>query len=76
MSTGICEGSRGLQHMIDDERRHKVFALLISLSLMLDHGQGSEYTPAEFRGWCAEAGFRSVEVLPLVGPSSVGIAYK
>jgi hypothetical protein len=57
-----------ISHMIGDERRQNVFALLISLSLMLDHGQGSEYTPAEFRAWCTEAGFRSVEVMPLAGP--------
>lgn len=35
-----------------------------------------DYTGADFRGWCTDAGFQSVEVLPLAGPASAGIAYK
>jgi hypothetical protein len=31
---------------------------------------------ADFAGWCTEAGFRTVEVVPLTGPASAGIAYK
>ena len=28
------------------------------------------------RGWCSEAGFTRIEVLPLRGPASAAIAYK
>jgi hypothetical protein len=30
----------------------------------------------DFVGWCREVGFQEVEILPLAGPASAGIAYK
>jgi hypothetical protein len=35
-----------------------------------------DYTGSDFAGWCKDAGFSDVEVLPLTGPASAGIAYK
>ena len=39
-------------------------------------GDAFDFTGADFASWCKEAGFREVEVLPLNGPTSAGIAYK
>ena len=35
-----------------------------------------DYTGADFREWCGEAGFKRFEILPLAGPTSAAIAYK
>ena len=65
-----------IENLIDDERRENVFGLMMSLNMLIEFGDAFDYTGADFRSWCTEAGFRSVEVLPLAGPASAGIAYK
>jgi 2-polyprenyl-3-methyl-5-hydroxy-6-metoxy-1,4-benzoquinol methylase len=65
-----------IENLIDDERRENVFGLMMSLNMLIEFGDAFDYTGADFRGWCTDAGFRSVEVLPLGGPASAGIAYK
>jgi hypothetical protein len=35
-----------------------------------------DFTGSEFAEWCRETGFRAVEIVPLIGPASVGIAHK
>jgi hypothetical protein len=65
-----------IENLIDDERRENVFGLMMSLNMLIEFGDAFDYTGADFRGWCIEAGFRDVEVLPLAGPASAGIAYK
>lgn len=65
-----------IEHMIDDDRRENVFGLLVSLHMLIESGDGFDYTGADFRSWCTGVGFRSVEVRPLGGPASAGIAYK
>lgn len=65
-----------MEHLIDDARRHHVPGLLMSLNMLIECADGFDYTGADFRGWCLEAGFSRVEVLPLAGPVSAGIAYK
>ena len=50
--------------------------LLMSLNMLIESGDGFDYTGADFRGWCQEAGFRRFEVIPLAGPSSAAVAYK
>ena len=49
---------------------------MMSLNMLIEFGDAFDYTGADFRGWCTDVGFRSVEVLPLTGPASAGIAYK
>jgi hypothetical protein len=44
--------------------------------MLVETGDGFDYTFRDFKGWCAEAGFRSFEVLPLAGSASAAIAYK
>ncbi|MEO6207271.1 MAG: methyltransferase [Candidatus Limnocylindrales bacterium] len=65
-----------IENLIDDERRENVFGLMMSLNMLIEFGDAFDYTGADFRGWCTDVGFRSVEILPLAGPASAGIAYK
>jgi hypothetical protein len=65
-----------IESVIDDARRENAFGLLMSLNMLIELGDGFDYTGAQFREWCEEAGFRSAEVVPLAGPSSAAIAYK
>lgn len=65
-----------IEHLIDDERRHNLFGLLMSLNMLIETGDGFDFTAADFRDWCSEVGFRRFEVLSLDGPASAAIAYK
>ncbi len=65
-----------IENLIDDERRENVFGLMMSLNMLIEFGDAFDYTGADFRAWCTDVGFRSVEILPLAGPASAGIAYK
>lgn len=65
-----------IEHLIDDERRHNLFGLLMSLNMLIETGDGFDFTAADFRGWCTEVGFRRFDVLPLDGPASAAVAYK
>jgi hypothetical protein len=65
-----------VENVIDDDRRQNVFGLVMSLNMLIETGDGFDYTGADFRGWCESVGFRSVEILPLAGPASAAIAYK
>ncbi len=65
-----------VENLIDDARRQNVFGLMMSLNMLIEFGDAFDYTGADFAGWCREAGFRKVEILPLTGPASAGIAYK
>jgi O-methyltransferase domain/Dimerisation domain len=65
-----------IENLIDDERRENAFGLMMSLNMLIEFGDAFDYTGADFAGWCREVGFRDVEILPLAGPASAGIAYK
>jgi hypothetical protein len=65
-----------IENLIDDARRENAFGLMMSLNMLIEFGDAFDYTGADFAGWCEEVGFREVEILPLVGPTSAGIAYK
>jgi hypothetical protein len=65
-----------IEALIDDARRENVFGLLMSLNMLIEFGDAFDYSGADFRGWCRQAGFRRFEVLHLAGPSSAAIAYK
>ena len=65
-----------IENLIDDERRENVFGLMMSLNMLIEFGDAFDFTGGDFRNWCTEAGFRSVEIVPLAGPASAGIAYK
>jgi hypothetical protein len=65
-----------IENIIDDARRENAFGLLMSLNMLIEFGDAFDFTGADLASWCAEAGFRHFEVLPLAGPTSAGIAYK
>jgi hypothetical protein len=65
-----------IENLIDDARRENAFGLLMSLNMLIELGDGFDYTGADFRQWCSEAGFSRFEFIPLTGPTSAAIAYK
>jgi O-methyltransferase domain/Dimerisation domain len=65
-----------IENLIDDARRHNAFGLMMSLNMLIEFGDAFDYTGNDFAGWCHQAGFRDVQILPLSGPASAGIAYK
>jgi hypothetical protein len=65
-----------IENLIDDARRENAFGLMMSLNMLIEFGDAFDYTGADFTGWCREAGFREVEIVPLTGPASAGVAYK
>jgi hypothetical protein len=65
-----------IENLIDDERRENVFGLMMSLNMLIEFGDAFDFTGGDFAGWCREVGFREVEIIPLTGPASAGVAYK
>ena len=65
-----------IENLIDDARRENAFGLMMSLNMLIEFGDAFDFTGSDFAGWCREVGFRKVEIMPLTGPSSAGIAYK
>jgi predicted O-methyltransferase YrrM len=65
-----------IENLIDDARRENAFGLMMSLNMLIEFGDAFDYTGADFAGWCREAGFEAVEILPLAGPASAAIARK
>lgn len=65
-----------IENLIDDARREHVFGLLMSLNMLIEFGDAFDYTGADFRGWCGEAGFKRFDIISLAGPTSAAIAYK
>lgn len=65
-----------VENIIDDARRENAFGLLMSLNMLIEFGDAFDYTGADFREWCSEAGFIRFELLPLAGPTSAAVAYK
>jgi hypothetical protein len=65
-----------IENLIDDARRENAFGLMMSLNMLIEFGDAFDFTGSDFADWCGQAGFRDVEILPLTGPASAGIAYK
>jgi hypothetical protein len=65
-----------IENIIDDERRQNAFGLLMSLNMLIEFGDAFDFTGADFRDWCTEAGFSRCEIIPLTGPASAAVAYK
>jgi hypothetical protein len=62
--------------IIDDDRSHNAFGLLMSLNMLIETPAGFDYTGADCRGWLAEAGFRETRVEHLAGPASMVVGIK
>ena len=54
-----------IEQLIDDARRENGFGLLMSQNMLIETGDGFDYTGADFAGWAGEAGFSRCEVLHL-----------
>ena len=65
-----------IENIIDDERRKNTFGLLMSLNMLIELGDGFDFTGADFDAWAREAGFKETSVMPLAGPASAAIALK
>ncbi len=65
-----------IENVIDSERRQNAFGLMMSLNMLIEVGDGFDYTAAQFDGWAKEAGFQKTTLLPLTGPTSAAIAWK
>jgi O-methyltransferase/methyltransferase family protein len=65
-----------VENLIDDARRENAFGLLMSLNMLIEFGDAFDYSGADFAGWCRDVGFREVQIMPLTGPASAGIAQK
>ena len=65
-----------IENLIDDARREHAFGLLMSLNMLIEFGDAFDYSGADFRRWCNDAGFTRFEIVPLAGPASAASAYK
>ncbi len=65
-----------IEALIDDARCKNVFGLLMSLNMLIEFGDAFDYSGADFRQWCGEAGFKRFKVIHLAGASSAAVAYK
>jgi hypothetical protein len=65
-----------IENIIDDDRRQNAFGLMMSLNMLLETNEGSDFTAADFDIWAKEAGFSRTYVIPLTGPSSAVVAVK
>jgi hypothetical protein len=62
--------------IIDNERRHNAFGLLMSLNMLIETREGFDFTGADCVGWLKDAGFVEMRLEPLVGPDSMVIGVK
>jgi len=65
-----------IEALIDDARRENAFGLLMSLNMLIEFGEAFDFSGADFRGWCEQAGFERIEVLPLSDAHGAAVAYK
>ena len=65
-----------IENIIDNQRSQNVFGLTMSLNMLIETGEGFDFTMDDFEKWTKSAGFKTVELLPLAGPTSAAIAYK
>jgi hypothetical protein len=65
-----------IEPLIDDARRSDAFALSMSLNMLIEFGDAFGFTGTDFTEWCTKVGFKRVDILPLAGPMSAGIAHK
>ena len=62
--------------IIDDDRRHNAFGLMMSLNMLIETPGGFDYTGADAQAWMREAGFKETRVEHLLGPDSMVIGIK
>lgn len=65
-----------IENIIDDDRRHNAFGLMMSLNMAIETEEGFDFTASDFDEWAKQVGFESTKVIPLAGPSSAVVAIK
>ncbi|HMG67223.1 MAG TPA: methyltransferase [Chitinophagaceae bacterium] len=65
-----------IENIIDNDRRQNVFGLLMSLNMLIENGDGYDYSMNDFDKMVNTIGFRKTEQVTLGGPTSAAIAYK
>ena len=65
-----------IEALIDDARRKNVFGLLMSLNMLIEFGDAFDFSGADFRKWCGEAGFKRFETMQLNPTHAAAIAWK
>jgi cyclopropane fatty-acyl-phospholipid synthase-like methyltransferase len=65
-----------IENIIDNQRSQNVFGLTMSLNMLIETAEGFDFTLDDFSKWTKAVGFRTVDLLPLAGPTSAAIAYK
>lgn len=65
-----------IENIIDNERKQNVFGMMMSLNMLIETGNGFNFTFEDFNKWAKQIGFKSTTLLPLTGPTSAAIAYK
>jgi 2-polyprenyl-3-methyl-5-hydroxy-6-metoxy-1,4-benzoquinol methylase len=65
-----------IENIIDNERKHNAFGLLMSLNMLIETEAGYDFSMQDFDLMAMEAGFSSTLLIPLAGPASAAIAYK
>jgi hypothetical protein len=65
-----------IENVIDNQRNQNIFGLTMSLNMLIETEEGFDYTLSDFENWAKQARFKTVEQIPLAGPSSAAIAYK
>jgi hypothetical protein len=65
-----------IENIIDNERKKNTLGLMMSLNMLIENGDGFDYSQDDFDKWAKAAGFRKIDSLPLGGPTSAAIAYK
>jgi cyclopropane fatty-acyl-phospholipid synthase-like methyltransferase len=65
-----------IELIIDNERRHNTFALLMSLNMLIESDGGFNYTPNDLSHWAAQTGFTSTSFVPLAGPATLALLRK
>jgi SAM-dependent methyltransferase len=74
----LAKGGRLIAYdaIIDDDRRHNAFGLLMSLNMLVETSGGFDYTAADCIAWMRDAGFAEARHVPLDGPNSMVVATK
>lgn len=65
-----------VENVIDDKREQNAFGLMMSLNMLIETDGGFDYSAADFYKWAREAGFSSMKVIHLNGPTSALVVYK
>lgn len=65
-----------IENIIDNDRANNTFGMLMSLNMLIENGDGFDYTFNDFETWIKQTGFKKAELIPLAGPASAAIAYK